>query len=146
MLIDDLQTILNSDPWQIRDKLAQYIAGLDPEDYLPAKRTASQNSALHLGCRLIADALNDAGLDIRKVIKPEVEISWTVYSVKDYLFRPVMKTMTGKDSTTELNKLVEIDKIWDTVMRFLGQNHGIEYIPFPNDPNPAPLIKDYEKP
>ena len=75
---------------------------------------------------------------MRAVLKPEIEIPWTTQSVKDYLFRPVMKLMTSKQSTTRLAKIGEIEEIWDTVMRFLGQNHGVEYIPFPNDPNKIP--------
>lgn len=95
-------------------------------------RTLPQNNSLHLGCELIANALNDAGLDIRKVIKPTVEIPWNKYMVKEYLIRPVMKVMTGKESTRELNKTNEPSDIWDVVMRHLQQNHGMEYIPFPN--------------
>src|SRR3990167_2899771 len=134
----DLQKILENDPWQVRDKLAQFVASLDEEEY--RQRTPSQNNSIHRGCKLIADALNNAGLDMRKVLKPEIEIPWTMQSAKDLIFRPVMKSMTSKQSTTELKKQGEIDEIWDTVMRFLGQNHGVEYIPFPsNEKDPAPL-------
>lgn len=95
-------------------------------------RTLQQNKALHLGCQLIADALNDAGLDMREVLKPEIEISWTKQSVKEYLFRPVMEKMFIKKSTTKLEKLREIEKIWDVIMRHLGEKFGIEYIQFPS--------------
>lgn len=99
----------------------------------PIRRTEQQNRALHLGCEMIAAALNDAGLDMRVVLKPDVSIPWTKESVKAYMFKPVMTLMTTKSSTTELAKNDgEIEKIWDTVMRFLAQNHGIEYIPFPS--------------
>jgi hypothetical protein len=94
-------------------------------------RTPTQNNALHKGCELIAKALNDAGLDMRKVIKPEIDIPWTTESAKKFLFTPVMEMMTGKKSTTKLAKTGEIEKIWDTLMRFLGEKHHIEYIPFP---------------
>lgn len=133
----DLEGILKLDGWHTRDALAKLVASLNPEDY--TQRTPTQNNALHLGLKMIADALNDAGLDMRKVLKPEVEIPWTIISVKDHLFRPVMKTMFSKESTKDLNKLGEIEQVWDTVMRFLGQNHGVEYIPFPNNDDPAPL-------
>lgn len=94
-------------------------------------RTIPQNSALHLGLSLIAKSLNDAGLDIRKVLKPEIEIPWSVWSVKDFLWRPIQKVMTGKKSTTEIDK-IEPSEIWEVLMRHLGQKHGIEYIEFPN--------------
>jgi len=96
-------------------------------------RTSTQNSALHLGFQLIADALNGAGLDMRKVLKPEISMDWNTLTVKEYLFKPVMKLMTLKDSTTKLDKTAEIDKVWETVMRFLMENHHIEYINFPSD-------------
>jgi hypothetical protein len=44
-----------------------------------------------------------------------------------------MELMTRKESTTQLNKTVEIEKVWETVMRFLMENHHIEYIPFPSN-------------
>lgn len=97
------------------------------------KRTSLQNRSLHLGFRLIKDALNLAGLDMRKVLKPHIAIPWSEKSVKEFLFRPVMETMTQKKSTTELEKIGEINEVWDVVMRFLGENHGVEYIPFPVD-------------
>lgn len=69
---------------------------------------------------MMADELSDAGLDMRKVLKPEVEIPWTKQSVKDHLFRPVMQAMLNKDSTTELTTQ-EIDLVFNTVNRHLGK-------------------------
>lgn len=137
-LRQDLEKILQLDGWNVRSALAKYVANLGPNEY--KQRTGQQNNAIHLGCKLIADTLNDAGLDMRKVLKPEIEIPWTTISVKDHLFRPVMKATTSKESTKELSKLGEIEVVWDTVMRFLGQNHGVDYIPFPsNEGDIAPL-------
>jgi hypothetical protein len=96
-------------------------------------RTGTQNNALHKGFELLADALNSAGLDMRKVLKQEVNIDWTKDSIKEYLFKPIMELATGKESTTDLAKVGEIEKVWDTMFRFLGEKHGVEYIPFPND-------------
>lgn len=106
-----------------------------------AKRTINQNKALHKGCQLIGDALNDAGHDMRKVLKPEVEIPWTTLSVKEYMFKSIMKSMFQKESTTELEKVGEIEEVWDVLMRHLnkpqesldGKPFLDEYIPFPND-------------
>src|SRR3990167_7615419 len=98
----------------------------------PAKikpRTAQQNRALHLYFELIADTLNDAGLDMRAVLKPEVEIPWTARNVKEFLWRPVQKIQLGKDSTTDLTTK-EIDVVFETVNRHLAK-HGI-HIPFPS--------------
>ena len=97
-------------------------------------RTYFQNRAMHLGFKKIADALNDAGKDMRTVLKPTIEIPWTKQSVKEHIFRPIMKLMTNKSSTTELSKQQEIGEIWETIMRFMLQNeHLDEFIPFPSD-------------
>jgi hypothetical protein len=86
-------------------------------------RTSKQNRALHLLFGMIADALNDAGLDMRKVLKPEIEIPWTKDTIKNQLWRPIQKIQIGKESTTELTTK-EIDQVFDTVNRFLSK-HGI---------------------
>ena len=99
----------------------------------PSSRTGAQNRAMHVGFELIATTLNDAGLDIRAVLKQEIEIPWTKDTVKEYLWKPVMKLAVGKQSTRELDKVGEIERVWDVVMRHLSQNHHIEYIPFPNN-------------
>lgn len=93
------------------------------------QRTIQQNRALHLYFQLVADTLNDAGLDMRAVLKPEVEIPWSKTSVKEYLWRPVQKIQLGKRSTTELTTK-DIDKIFDTINRHLA-NHGVHQ-PFPS--------------
>jgi hypothetical protein len=97
-----------------------------------SQRTQQQNRSMHLAFRLLADSLNQAGLDQRKVLKPSVAIPWTGASVKQMLFKPIMDAMTTKKSTTELEKNGEIDYVWDTLMRHLGEKFGIEYIPLPS--------------
>ncbi len=94
-------------------------------------RTSLQNRAMHKGFGLVAETLNNAGLDMKKVLKPEVDIPWTTESVKKFLFKPIQKIMTGKESTTELNKVSEIDETWEVMMRHLMEKHHIDYIPFP---------------
>lgn len=97
------------------------------------KRTPQQNKALHVDFRQISDALNDAGLDMRLVLKPGVPIPWTPKSVKEYLWRPIQNAMYQKKSTTELAKQEEIDSIHKTLMRHLGEKFGVQYIPFPSN-------------
>ena len=97
------------------------------------KRTTRQNKALHKDCDIIAEKLNSAGLDMRKVLKPGVDIPWTTISVKEYIVKPIMKSLYNKESTTELSKLGEIEKIHDVIMRHLGEKFGIEYHDFPHE-------------
>jgi hypothetical protein len=88
------------------------------------QRTIQQNRALHLYFQLIADRLNDAGLDMRVVLKPEVEIPWSKESVKEYLWRPIQKISLRKKSTKELSTS-DIDKVYMTLNRFLAEKHGV---------------------
>lgn len=87
-------------------------------------RTLSQNSALHLMFTQLADQLVEEGLDMKKVLKPEIEIKWTGEMVKTYLFKPLMRIQTGKDSTTELTTK-EIDFVFETLNKHLGEKFGI---------------------
>lgn len=87
------------------------------------QRTIQQNKALHLYFELLAQSI-DAGLDMRVVLKPEVEIPWTKESVKDHLWRPVQELYLKKDSTTELTT-DEIAKVYEVLNRFLGEKHGV---------------------
>ena len=96
------------------------------------KRTLRQNSALHLYLTQVAEALNDSGYDIKKVIEhAKVEIPWTPISAKEILWRPIQRSMYKKESTTELTKLQEIDQVYEVLNRFLAKL-GIESIPFPD--------------
>jgi len=101
---------------------------LEPKVY--PKRTARQSRALHVLFALLADTLNDNGLDMRKTLKPGVEIPWSGRSVKEYLWRPVQKLQLDKASTTELTT-VEIDQVFDTITRHIGEQFGLS-VPFPS--------------
>lgn len=95
------------------------------------KRSISQNNALHLYFSQLADAFNDAGIDMRKVLKQDAPIPWTGENVKEYLWRPIQKTMLKKESTTQLNKQQDIDKIYDVLNRHLGERFGV-HVDFPS--------------
>ena len=84
-----------------------------------SSRTLSQNNSLHLFFTELANELNDKGLDMRTLIRKEVEVSWTTYTVKEYLWRPLQKVLTGKSSTTKLNKTEEIYLIYKNLNRVL---------------------------
>ena len=94
------------------------------------KRTNRQNNALMLYCRLLAEALNSAGLDMKRTLKQEVDISWTQESVLEHLWRPIQKLTINKNSTTEA-KTDEYSKVYDELNRHLSQKFGIS-VPFPS--------------
>lgn len=130
---ESLKAILGS-KWHLERLLREFLANAEVSEDAPGTRTLSQNSALHVDCQLIADKLNDAGLDMRATLKPGVSIPWTLESVKEHLFKPIMKLTTGKDSTRQLKKQGgEIDRIHEVLMRELGEKHGIEWHDFPHD-------------
>ena len=88
------------------------------------QRTLTQNRALHLFCQWLADTLNDAGDDMRKTLRQDVDIPWTCESVKEHLWRPIQIAMTDKRSTTEITT-VEPTEIHAVLSRHLGQKLGI---------------------
>ena len=94
------------------------------------QRTLQQNKALHLYCKLLAESLNDAGLDMKKTLKPEIDIKWTMQTVKDYLWRPIQKALLQKESTTELTT-VDPTEIYETLNRHLSEKFGIS-VEFPS--------------
>lgn len=81
------------------------------------KRTLSQNAALHLWCRQVAKHLNDAGLDMRAVMKPSAQIPWTTENVKNNLWRPMQIALCEKQSTAYASK-----KDYNTVYSVLSQH------------------------
>ena len=98
------------------------------------KRTTKQNKALHAYFTLLANTLNEAGLDMRVVLKPEIAIEWTPKTVKEKLWKPIQEALLDKKSTTELLKKQDIDKVYDTLHRHLSEKFGAisEFPPFPS--------------
>lgn len=92
------------------------------------QRTLRQNRALHLYFQMVATALNDAGLDMRTVLKPTIEIPWSKDAVKEYLWRPIQQLQLQKRSTVQLTTK-DIDAIYDTLNRFLAEQGVSEEFP-----------------
>jgi hypothetical protein len=101
--------------------------------FINKQRTNQQSKALWRFFELLADELNLAGLDMRKVLKPTYNIPWTKQSIHDHIWIPIQKAMFGTDSTQYLHKQQQIDKIHQVIMHEMGEKHGIEYINFPVD-------------
>lgn len=92
-------------------------------------RTHKQNNALHVYCRMLSEALNDAGYDMKKTLKQEVEIPWTTELVKQYLWKPVQEAVTGTDSTSTAGT-EDYDKVHQVLSKHLSEKFNV-YIPFP---------------
>ena len=92
---------------------------------------------MHLMFQQLADELTDAGLDMRKTLKPDVDIKWDGRMVKEYIWRPIMEAQLGKDSTTEMTT-AEIDKVFETINKHMGDKFGIRL----NFPSIETMIND----
>jgi hypothetical protein len=98
--------------------------------HIGKRRTTQQNRALHLYFTLLAVALNDAGFDMKKTISRDIDIMWTPYNIKEYLWKPLQKEIIGQKSTAQL-KTEDIDKVFDVLNKVIGERTGV-YVPFPS--------------
>lgn len=108
------------------------------------QRSQKQNRAIHLWFRLLADTLNDSGLDMKAVLKPSVSISWTDKTIKEYIYKPIIEAMLLKKSTTELTTK-EIDKVWEIINLHLGEKFGVEVPPIPSQEQTENYLKSLEQ-
>jgi len=92
------------------------------------QRTQTQNKALHVFVALLADELNAAGYDFRTFVREGYEVPWSPELVKDYIWRPIQKAITGKESTTK-PETHEYAKIYDSVNLKMVE-YGI-FVPWP---------------
>lgn len=129
-----LVEIIEGNAWEARQRLLAFIQSAKVEDGAVSKqRTLTQNSSLHLFFDLLAETLNDAGFDMKKTLKPEVDIPWTGDLVKTHLWKPIQKSLLGKLSTTELTK-IEVGQVYEVLNRYLGEKLAI-HVPWPHDPD-----------
>ena len=106
---DKILSLFKADPWKFRPEMEKLIETVDIIEEPKGNRTGAQNSALHVDCALIAQKLNEAGLDMRTVLKPTYSLPWTPESVKQHIWKPIMKALYGHESTRDLKKVEEID-------------------------------------
>jgi hypothetical protein len=106
------------------------MATIPTKEKVYTQRTKQQNRALHVLFNLLAETLNESGLDMRATLKPEIDIPWSGPSVKEFLWRPIQEAQLMKHSTTELTT-VEIDKVFDTINKHLGERFNL-HVPFPS--------------
>jgi hypothetical protein len=93
------------------------------------KRSQAQNNAMHLWLSQVAGELNDAGWDMKKVLKPEVEIPWNLDLAKKFLWRPIQQAMLGKESTTKPTTS-EYVQVYEVLNRHLANKFGVS-VPWP---------------
>ena len=96
-------------------------------------RTIPQNRSLHLYCTMLADALNESGQDMRKTLRPEIDIPWGMESIKEQLFKPIALAMFGVSSTTELDTK-QISEVYETLNRHTASKLGVSVV-WPHEEN-----------
>ena len=94
------------------------------------KRTPTQNNAIHLYCDLLAEAFNDAGLDIKHVLSKPIDLPWSKPSVKELIWRQVQQAVCDVESTTQLDT-AQVGEIYEIINRHTAQTFGISVM-FPN--------------
>lgn len=101
-----------------------YVIDINNSD----KRTLQQNRALWLWFTQISNKLNKDSFVIQDVIK--LNTKWSSEKIKELIFKPVIKSLYNKESSTKLNK-DEFELIIDTIIRYMAMK-GIEIPDFPN--------------
>lgn len=87
------------------------------------KRTLTQNGCLHEYLAELSVKLNEGGYDVGATIT--VKVDFTPDTVKEYMFKPIMKAMyPDKTSTTELDT-IEISKVYENLNRLTAEKFGI---------------------
>lgn len=101
-------------------------------EYGTKMRTAAQNRAMHLFLDRLADTLNEAGLDMRKTLKADVEIPWSGDNCKEFLWRPIQTALFGKKSSTAIST-TEVNDIFSVIERHMAEKHGVRVPDWPED-------------
>lgn len=111
-------------------------------EHIDKQRTGQQNRALHLYLTMVAHELQNQGQTLQDVVKKinKVEIMPTKDNLKEVVWREIQKVMTGKESTTFLDKH-EVTEIYDVMNKWLGQHFEI-HIPWPDDGDDVAPLKD----
>ena len=94
-----------------------------------ANRSNKQNATLHVLLRRLAEGLNDAGYEIPHPFKKELEIPYTENSVKELIYKPIIKAMFGADSSTELDT-AQFSEAMTTTVDAVCRNTGVN-VPIP---------------
>ncbi len=73
---------------------------------------------------MLAEKLNDSGQDMRKTLKPEIDIPWSMETIKELMFKPIIKAMFNVDSTTELDTK-QISEAYEVLNRYTQSKLGV---------------------
>jgi len=94
-------------------------------------RTTQQGKAIEVYCRLLADALNAAGYDMKAFPwRQGLDVPWTQSAIKERFWKPTQDAMLGKKSSTQLQPK-EVNVIYEAVDAAISDRTGV-HVEFPN--------------
>jgi|SRR6056300_554085 hypothetical protein len=96
----------------------------------PYGRTERQNDAMHLWFRQMAEKLNNAGHSATHPFNDEIEVPFTEVLVKEMLYKPIIKAMYDKKSTTSLTGS-QLSEAAEVLVRWLAEHKNV-LVPFPS--------------
>ena len=95
------------------------------------KRTLTQNAAMHLYFRELAEAFNSAGLDVEEALSNPIDLPWSEVLVKELIWHKVQRSVCDVESTAKLDT-AQVGEIYEIINRFTAQKFGI-HVMFPNE-------------
>lgn len=132
-----MKTIINSQQ-SLEDYISKLRADFKEFRYLEAEhknkgkaRSSQQNRALHKYLSMLADALNNAGYDMRNTLRHDIDLPWSPEMVKDLIWRPVQIAMFNTESTAKM-KRSDYSKVWEVLNRHTSEKFGI-YVQWPSE-------------
>ena len=88
------------------------------------QRTIQQNKSFHKYCTQLADALSDSGQDMRAVLKPDIDIPWSMENVKECMVKPIIKAMFNLEHTADLDTK-QMTQMYEVLNRHTASRLGI---------------------
>ena len=95
-----------------------------------ATRSNKQNNTLALLCRRMAKALTEAGIEIPHPFKPGLEIPYTEVSIRELIYKPIIKAMFDAESSTQLDT-AQFSESMEVLIDAVNRNTGV-YVPIPS--------------
>ncbi len=99
---------------------------------LPKKRTAKENSCIHMYFNLCAQELNELGhtFTFEGLKGSNIDLPWTGELFKNTVWRSLQIALTDKESTTECTN-ADIKLIYEALTKWFNEK-GV-YIPYPSE-------------
>lgn len=120
-------------PFLARMRLQEFLKTVEVQETTKedSSRTKKQSDSLHLWFRQIADICQKQGVTFDLIIKHTNQVAVTEYGVKS-LWHVLQKALYGTESTRELKKTGQIDRMVDHFVALFAKEE-VELPPFPSE-------------